>query len=70
MTNTGTGISGNVGRPQKHNETALKDWLGQHFNDLPFWRREMILNRMQTACKYWYQQGGDDAEQFEQLFEK
>lgn len=70
MTNTGTGITGNPGRPQKHDEASINNWLEQNFRDLPGWRRDMILNRLRRACRYWVSCAGGRTEDFEQQFDR
>lgn len=68
MTNTGTGIQGIVTARKRHDHAAFRDWLKYHFGDLPFVRRDFILNRTESSCKYWYVQGGGDPDEFERLF--
>lgn len=68
MTNTGTGIQGFRTKPTRHDHHALQDWLKQDFGDLIFWRRDLLQNRIEQACKYWFIQGGGDPEEFEWRF--
>lgn len=68
MTNTGTGKQGIATLPKRHDHAGLRDYLAHNFRDLPFHRRDTILNRAEAACKYWFLQGGGDGEEFEKLF--
>lgn len=68
MTNTGTGIEGIAVTPKRQDHAGVRDWLRHYFSDLPFYRRDTILNRTEAACRHWFIQGGGDPAEFERLF--
>lgn len=68
MTNTGTGVQGITRLPKRYNHTAFRDWLLQNFRDIADWRRSIMQNEYEAACRHWFIQGGGDPAEFERLF--
>lgn len=65
----GVDVNTRRGRPTAHHRKAITEWLRDKFSDLPPWRRDMILSRIEEVAQDYHEKGRVYKYKFEELYE-